>query len=423
MARRLTPPPGCGPGLPKDQDKGSLKSMIKSTRSLLLVVSSLIVVVLLGSGLALRVGATENSYRQAVRFAEILSLVMENYVDPVEAERLLLGAYEGMLGGLDPNGAFLTPEEVKAWKARPDGPAGGPGISVLKIGRSFQVVAVEPDSPAAEAGVKAGDHVRSVDEILVRDLSLQQARRLIAGEPGAKVRLELLHPTEGFEREELELTRRAPAGAPYDLLVTRGTAVLSLRDLDRLPADELFAELDDVNSRGVDRLLIDVRNLAHGDPRKLDSVAGLFSEGEGTLLRLRDRSGRQVEAVEAPAGPRRWNGDLAVLVNGATAGAAEALAELSRSVGKGTIYGEATYGLGSEARLYELENGFGLLVSATMWETAEGENWNIDGVEPDEVVRATGDDFAEVQERQLEEVLDLLELDADAEPELPAEAA
>lgn len=397
--------------------------MIKSTRSLLLVSSVLIVVVLLGSGLALRVGATENSYRQAVRFAEILSLVMENYVDPVEAERLLLGAYEGMLGGLDPNGAFLTPDEVAAWKGQGGGPAAGPGISVLKLGRTLQIVSVEPGSPAEDAGVAAGDHVRSVDGNLVRDLSLEQARRLVAGEAGSKVRLELLHPTEGFKREELELIRRTPAGAPYEVRVTRGTAVLTLRDLDRISAEELFAELDDVSSRGVERLLLDLRNLAQGDPRRLDKLAALFSATEGTLLRLRDRSGRQVEAVEAPAGPRRWSGDLAVLVNGATAGAAEALAVLSRTLGEGTIFGEETYGLGSEARLYELENGFGLLVSATLWETAEGKSWNVDGVEPDELVRVTGDSFAEIQVLQLDEVLERLEQADDADSDLPAEAA
>ena len=70
--------------MPNLGDKGSLKRMMKPSRSLLLVLSSILVVLLLGSGLALRVGATENSYQQAVRFAEILSMVMENYVDPVE---------------------------------------------------------------------------------------------------------------------------------------------------------------------------------------------------------------------------------------------------------------------------------------------------------------------------------------------------
>ena len=83
----------------------------------LFVASVLIVAFLLGGGLFVRVGAAESSYRQAVLFAEVLSLVLDNYVDPVEAQKLLDGAYEGMLAGLDPNGAYLSPDEVAEWKS------------------------------------------------------------------------------------------------------------------------------------------------------------------------------------------------------------------------------------------------------------------------------------------------------------------
>ena len=94
---------------------------MKISRSLLLVASGLVMALLLGGGLVVKVGAAENSYRQAVLFAEILSQVLDNYVDPVEADALLAGAYEGMLSSLDPNGAFLSPEEVTAWKNRDEG--------------------------------------------------------------------------------------------------------------------------------------------------------------------------------------------------------------------------------------------------------------------------------------------------------------
>jgi carboxyl-terminal processing protease len=202
--------------------------------------------------------------------------------------------------------------------------------------------------------------------------------------------------------------------------VTRGTAVLELRRLEPLDIGELRQELDDVRSRGIERLLLDLRDLADGDPRQIASVAGLFA-GEGTLLRLRDGSGRQVEVVEGEPGPQRWTGSLSVLVNGASAGAAEALAALAREMGGGEIYGEATYGLGAEPKLYELEGGYGLLVSATRWETAGGWSWNREGVEPDHTVHASGSDFAEARGAQLEQVLDLL--DEAAAADAPAQAA
>ena len=93
---------------------------MKSSRPLLLLTSVTLMVLLLGGGIAMRVSAEDNSYRQAVLFAEIMSLVMENYVDQVETSRLLEGAYEGLLAGLDANGAYLTAEEVGEWKAVED---------------------------------------------------------------------------------------------------------------------------------------------------------------------------------------------------------------------------------------------------------------------------------------------------------------
>ena len=157
---------------------------MKPTRTIPLLLSVSLVLFLLGGGLAVKVGAEENSYHQVVIFSEVLSLVLDNYVDPVEAEKLLNGAYEGMLGGLDAHGAYLTPEELVEWKAYKGAGLADPGISVLQAGRSLQVVAVRPGSSAAEAGVEPGDQIRKVDGRAVREMSLDQSWRLIRGAEG-----------------------------------------------------------------------------------------------------------------------------------------------------------------------------------------------------------------------------------------------
>jgi carboxyl-terminal processing protease len=377
------------------------------SRPLLLVASAIVIVLLLGGGLAMRVAATESSYRQAVLFAEVLSRVLDTYVDPVDVDELLEGAYEGMLSGLDPNGAFLTPDEVTAWKLGRKGLQVDPGLTVLKHGRMLRVAAVEPGSPADDAGVKQGDHIRSIGGEPVRDLSLEQSRRLLAGATGSSVTVELLHPEDAFRREELELERRARQGRGYKLDLRRGTAVLALRELGSVALEELTEELDDISSRGVRRLLLDLRNLAEGGPRDAGLVADLFA-GE-TELQLRDRSGRLVDKVESDGSGAAWKGSLSVLVNGATAGGAEALALLIQNADRAVVYGEETYGLGAEARLFELEDGSGLLISSAVWETASGERWNIEGVKPDEVISGEGEDIGEVLADQLDKVLSILE--------------
>jgi carboxyl-terminal processing protease len=365
-------------------------------------------VFLIGGGLAVKVGAGENSYRQVVLFSEILSLVMDNYVDPVESDELLKSAYEGLLGGLDANGAYLSPGEVEEWKAERSSTLAQPGMAVLKAGRAIQVVAVYPGSPADEAGITVGDQIRAIDENSVRDLSLGQSWRRLLGAPGTTVTLDLLHPSDGFRREQVVVQRKAVVAPAYRLSVEdRGTAVLTIRDMTRLESGELASELDDVRTRGVDRLLIDLRNVADLEPRAVGRVGGLFSDG--TLLQLRDRSGDVVETLSGSTTSSGWAGSVAILVNGATAGSAEALASLMRSERGVPVLGESTYGLGAEAELYELENGAGLVVSSALWETASGTRWNGEGVEPDEVIRGEGPDYDTVISDQLQRALEWFE--------------
>ncbi len=125
-------------------------------------------------------------------------------------------------------------------------------------------------------------------------------------------------------------------------------------------------------------------------------------------MHLRDTKGRVTETISPDRECKAWSGTLAVLINGATAGAAEALAQWVKG-DETTVFGQSSYGLGAEPTLYELENGAGLLVSTAQWETPDGATWNQSGIEPDTVVEGEGEDYAEIQQDQLQRVLDELE--------------
>jgi len=380
---------------------------MRTSRSLLLTVSTALVLLLMGGGVAVRLSAEENRYSQPVILAEIVSLVLENYVDPLDPDALVRGAYEGLLSGLDPNSAYLSPEEVSEWRAGGEERRVGPGFAVLKRGRALQVVAVDTDSPAAEAGITVGDQIRAVDGRPTRDLSLAQCRRLLSGAPGTRVALELMRPMEDFRRRELEVERRSRVGSAYRLEVQRGIAVLTVHDLRGVAPAALAAELDDVRSRGVEQLLVDLRNVADDTPPDVAGVAALFIEGGG--LQLHDRQGDLLREVPIEGGGRAWPGTVSLLVNGFTAGGGEALAQLLRESRGGEVFGESTFGLGAEPELIELDNGAGLLLSAGLWKTASGGGWNERGISPDEEVAGSGRDFGEQEADQLAKVLDLLE--------------
>lgn len=391
---------------------------MKLNRSILLFASGVLVLFLVGGGLAQKVGATEGSYRNAILFAEVLSLVSENYVDPVETAALLDGAYEGLLAGLDTQGAYLTPQEVVEWKAPPAADATDPGLVVLKTGRTLLVVGVDEHSSAADAGIVVGDQLRAVDGLAVVDRSLLQSRRVLLGKSGSRVMLNLLRADQDFKPDEVELIRAPRRGRPHHLDVRQGVAVLRVTDLDRISVQEVATEIGKMQKNGPSEILLDLRNVADGSLRRAAELAGLFTDQ--ARLRLRDRSGKILDSISVESKPL-WSGSVAVLVNGATAGGGEALAKLLQLGSAAKVFGEKTFGLGTEPQLLELEDGSGLLVSSGLWETESGENWNAEGIAPDHEVNGEGDTFAELAADQLIRVLDLLE--EQRKPKAESEAA
>ncbi|HEX4825481.1 MAG TPA: S41 family peptidase [Candidatus Polarisedimenticolaceae bacterium] len=366
---------------------------MRRSRVVLLVCSLSVVLFLLASGAALKAGVGEGTFKQMLTFSEVLSYAIDNYVDPVDTEKLMHGAYEGLMGGLDAHSAYLTADEVTEWNKTPAAADhADPGMTVLKTGPVLQVVAVAPGSPADTAKIAVGDQLRKIDGHSIRQLSLDQALRLLRGAPGSTVEVELLR-TKDFTREMLKLDRALRSDPPYVLEINDKIAVLKVRDLDRIPNDGLLSDIAGLKEKGVDRILVDLRDVASTDTRRAATVADLFVAGD--VLRLKDRSGRAIETLAAKGKPA-WSGRVAVLVNGATAGAGEGLAVILQERRKAPVYGEGTFGLGTEPKLIALPEGGGLLVPGYVWETMVGKRWNADGVTPDKVVksdsRSDGDD-------------------------------
>ena len=361
---------------------------MRRSRIVLLSCSAAVVMFILGSGVALKAGPVDGTYRQVLLFSEVLSYAVDNYVDPVDTDKLMRGAHEGLMNGLDAHGAYLTPAELDTWKrGTGSSDTAEPGFSVLKSGPVIQVVAVATGSPAEGAGIAGGDQIRKIDGRSVRSLSLDQSERLLRGPNGSSVSIDLFR-VKDLKREVISVARAARRDAPYVLDVKAGIAVLRIRDLDRLPNDALVAELGSVKDRGADKLLIDLREAASTSTRHVTGLAGLFVTGD--LLRLSDHNGHAVETLAGSRDKPVWVGPLAVLVNGATAGAGEGLAMILRDRRKAAVYGESTYGLGSEPKLIELPEGGGLLVPGYVWETTTGKRWNAEGLAPDKVVKADG---------------------------------
>jgi carboxyl-terminal processing protease len=376
-------------------------------RIVLLVISLAVVVLLLGGGMMVKVGAADGRGGNTRLFMQALTRIEEFYVDPLVTDELLQGACEGMMSELDTRGAFLTPDEVREWTESKDGDLAGSGLSVLKGYGVLQVVAIQQGSPADLAGIVPGDQIRRIDGRPVQDHSLDQIWNLLRGPAGSVVRLEMVHPAKGFSREEIELQRVSPRWAAYDLRVQRAVAVLEIRDLSLLSPERLAQELGDVGSRGIETLLIDMRNVVESRTREAMTLVNLFHEGEA--FELKDRAGETIEKLSSGEGDSAWKGDIAVLVNNATAGGPEAVAALLKDRLGAKVFGEPTYGLATEPGFFLLSDGSGVLLSVSAWQVSGGSGWADEGVTPDLVLHGEGRTFAERMDNQLEAAIEAIE--------------
>jgi len=191
--------------------------------------------------------------------------------------------------------------------------------------------------------------------------------------------------------------------------------VLRIDAFERTEPEAVASELDQAWSRGIRHLLVDLRGNASSSVREAAGVLGLFARGE--LLRLENRKGSPVETVDSGGPGSAWPGPIGVLVDGGTAGGAEAVTEVLADRRSAIVLGEPTYGAGSEAKLFEMEDGAGLLIPAFRWVTGAAKSWEGSGIEPDTVVRAEGggEKGAALQRKRAVEILS--EQPAESTPE------
>ena len=154
--------------------------------------------------------ARQESYQALRIFEDVVTLIMNNYVEEVQVDKVMQGAMHGLADGLDPDSAYLNVEQVKLFEKN-DNP--GTGRTGLELTRQYylRVIAARDGSPAARAGLRPGDYIRAIDGQSTRDTSVYAGMRMLAGKPGTKVTLAVLRGNAA-EPHQVELTREELAG-------------------------------------------------------------------------------------------------------------------------------------------------------------------------------------------------------------------
>jgi carboxyl-terminal processing protease len=342
------------------------------SRVLFLIASAIVVVPLLTGGLVgarTRADDGDDFYEYLSVFTDVLSLVRKVYVERVDGRTLLSGALDGASDALDPFSVYVPSEEVEAYRAAQRVGRAHSGMEVVKERGVAFVLAVEPESPAARAGVERDDIVSKLAGRSTRDMPLWRVRQLLGAAPGTKVELELVRRGEAIA-VEMEL---APYEPPEPALSSSGdVAVLRIPRVEPAAVEPIVGLLSEAQGA---TLLLDLRGVSGGDPEAAYQIADLLVDGE--LGKLVGRDGD----LQTFAARREnlWPGALAVLLDRGSQGAAEVLARVLEGAGEAVTVGQRSFGHAGRTAQVKLASG-------ALLELTDGFYTGPDGVRADESI-------------------------------------
>ena len=324
--------------------------------------------------------AREDSYQYLRIFEDVVSLINSNYVEEVNIDKVMHGAMHGLADGLDPDSAYLDVAQVKVLDK---GDAGGSAQAGLELTRQYylRVIASRDGSPAARAGLMAGDYIRAIDGQSTRDSTVYEGQRLLRGKAGTKVRLTVLRGNAA-EPHDLELGREdLPAAPVKSRLAAPGIGYLRVAEFTKATSDQLKAEVASLSKAGATRLIVDLRGTAFGETDTGLAAARLFVKS-GVLTYRQDR-GKEKEAVSAAAGDGAITLTMAVLTDNGTSGAAEVFTAALSGNKRASTVGERTFGRAARQKLVRLPDGSALMLTHLIYLTPDSVAIHEKGLVPD----------------------------------------
>lgn len=314
---------------------------------------------------------------------EVYSLIRGKFIGTIDSNKLSEGAAAGLVSGLnDPYSEYLSIDESNALKDELSGEVTGIGVEVGKKDTHIVIIAPIEKSPAAAAGLRAGDIILSVDEKPVYATSLLDAVSRIRGTAGTKVKLKIQRGSAVFD---VELTRQVvsvPSVAYKELEPRIGYIKISVfaSDVSR----EIKKAADTINARGIKTVIIDLR----GNPGGLyDEAVSFLDEifDSGTLVIQEMSDGKRIESKAKPGGAMN-DKKFVVLFDEGSASAAEIVAGALIDLKDVLTVGQKTFGKGSVQQPFDLANGGQLKLTVAKWLTPRGRLIDGNGIEPKIVI-------------------------------------
>ena len=292
--------------------------------------------------------ANENDiYKQLNLFGEVYERVRSEYVEKVTDKELIEAAINGMLQSLDPHSSYLNAENFDEMKVQTKGEFGGLGIEVTMENGLVKVVSPIDETPAAKAGIKAGDYISHIDDEPVMGLSLSEAVEKMRGLVNTKIKVTVLR--DGEEKFDISITRAIIKITSIKTRSEKDVGYLRITSFTQKTYKNLVKEFNKLNKSmngNMKGLVLDLRNNPGGLLNQAVSVSDAFLE-RGEIVSTRGRDNKGEQRFNATKGDITNGLPIVILINGGSASASEIVAGALQDHKRGILMGTKSFGKGS----------------------------------------------------------------------------
>jgi len=325
----------------------------------------------------------EATYRQLEVFANVLSILQENYLEEIDADKTIEGAISGMLLSLDPHSSYLTAEDFDELQEETRGNFSGVGIELTVRDHILTIISPIAGTPADKAGLMAKDLIVKINGKATKDMPSMDAMKLLRGPKGSEVTVSIYR--DGWqELQEFTIVRDIiPLHSVHGFILEPGFAYIRITTFQEQTTKDLKAMLGKLDAESpLKGLVLDLRNNPGGLLDQAISVSDTFLE-EGLVVYTKGRIPEQNMTFQAHANNGKNNYPLVILVNEGSASASEIVAGAIQDHKRGVIVGTTTFGKGSVQTILPMPGGSGLRLTTARYYTPNGRSIQATGILPD----------------------------------------
>ncbi len=343
-------------------------------RPLSAVVFAVVVSALVGGLFGRSALATDEKVSEHYKsFSAALSAIESNYIDKVESDRLVYGSIRGMLGTLDPHSSFFDPREYAQMRERQEGRYYGLGITIQAVEAGISAASVFEGSPAFKKGIRRGDIISKIGEDSTKGWTSQQTQNRLRGPKGTSVHIEITR--KGYAQPiPLDVTRDEVQilTVPAYFMIDATTGYIRHKDWGENTDREMKKALADLSSKGMTRLLYDIRSNPGGPLDQAIKVSNEFLPRGDMIVYTRGRIPNSDQDYRATENSEYTNIPMVVLANRNSASASEIFTGSMQDHDRAYIVGETTFGKALVQSVYRISGEAGLALTTAHYYTPSG---------------------------------------------------